>query len=80
VIAARRAPGRTAAPTTRAPPICAKWRAPKGRLFALTRDQLIECAALVRGMRRPALLETTTAIQRVAPITSAVRSSASRPV
>ena len=25
---------------------------PKGRLFALTRDQLIECAALVRGMRR----------------------------
>ncbi|HEY0477380.1 MAG TPA: DEAD/DEAH box helicase, partial [Kofleriaceae bacterium] len=25
---------------------------PKGRLFALTRDQLIECAALVRGIRR----------------------------
>lgn len=25
---------------------------PKGRLFALTRDQLIECAALVRGVRR----------------------------
>jgi len=25
---------------------------PKGRLFALTRDQLIECAALVRGLRR----------------------------
>src|SRR5258707_407757 len=24
---------------------------PKGRLFALTRDQLIECAALVRGVR-----------------------------
>lgn len=27
-------------------------RTPKGRLFALTRDQLIECAALVRGVRR----------------------------
>jgi ATP-dependent Lhr-like helicase len=25
---------------------------PKGRLFALTRDQLMECAALVRGLRR----------------------------
>ncbi|HET9625539.1 MAG TPA: helicase-related protein, partial [Kofleriaceae bacterium] len=25
---------------------------PKGRLFALTRDQLVECAALVRGIRR----------------------------
>jgi len=25
---------------------------PKGRLFALTRDQLLECAALVRGIRR----------------------------
>ncbi len=25
---------------------------PKGRLFALTRDQLAECAALVRGVRR----------------------------
>jgi ATP-dependent helicase Lhr and Lhr-like helicase len=25
---------------------------PKGRLFALTRDQLTECAALVRGVRR----------------------------
>jgi ATP-dependent Lhr-like helicase len=25
---------------------------PKGRLFALTRDQLIECAALVRGVQR----------------------------
>ncbi|HSN29470.1 MAG TPA: helicase-related protein, partial [Kofleriaceae bacterium] len=25
---------------------------PKGRLFALTRDQLIECAALVRGVKR----------------------------
>lgn len=25
---------------------------PKGRLFALTRDQLVECAALVRGLRR----------------------------
>ncbi len=25
---------------------------PKGRLFALTRDQLVECAALVRGVRR----------------------------
>ncbi|MBK9071436.1 MAG: DEAD/DEAH box helicase [Myxococcales bacterium] len=25
---------------------------PKGRMFALTRDQLIECAALVRGVRR----------------------------
>ncbi|MEJ7599355.1 MAG: DEAD/DEAH box helicase, partial [Kofleriaceae bacterium] len=25
---------------------------PKGRLFALTRDQLTECAALIRGLRR----------------------------
>ncbi|MFT3697182.1 MAG: DEAD/DEAH box helicase [Kofleriaceae bacterium] len=25
---------------------------PKGRMFALTRDQLVECAALVRGVRR----------------------------
>ena len=25
---------------------------PKGRLFALTRDQLVECAALIRGVRR----------------------------
>ncbi|MGE3453939.1 MAG: DEAD/DEAH box helicase, partial [Kofleriaceae bacterium] len=25
---------------------------PKGRMFALTRDQLIECAALIRGVRR----------------------------
>jgi len=25
---------------------------PKGRLFALTRDQLLECAALIRGARR----------------------------
>ena len=25
---------------------------PKGRMFALTRDQLLECAALVRGIRR----------------------------
>ncbi len=25
---------------------------PKGRLFALTRDQLVECAALVRGVKR----------------------------
>src|SRR5690242_7651334 len=25
---------------------------PRGRLFALTRDQLVECAALVRGVRR----------------------------
>src|SRR5205807_2339021 len=28
---------------------------PKGRLFPVTRDQLVECAALVRGMRRGAL-------------------------
>jgi ATP-dependent Lhr-like helicase len=28
---------------------------PKGRLFPLTRDQLVECAALVRGMRKGAL-------------------------
>jgi hypothetical protein len=25
---------------------------PKGRMFALTRDQLVECAALIRGVRR----------------------------
>src|SRR2546423_6960461 len=25
---------------------------PKGRIFALTRDQLLECASLVRGVRR----------------------------
>ena len=25
---------------------------PKGRMFALTRDQLVECAALIRGIRR----------------------------
>ena len=28
---------------------------PKGRLFPATRDQLVECAALVRGMRRGSL-------------------------
>jgi ATP-dependent helicase Lhr and Lhr-like helicase len=28
---------------------------PKGRLFAMTRDQLVECAALVRAIRRRAL-------------------------
>src|SRR5262249_17668564 len=28
---------------------------PKGRLFPVTRDQLVECAALVRGMRKGAL-------------------------
>ncbi len=30
------------------------WRGavPKGRIFATTRDELLECAALVRGMRR----------------------------
>ncbi|HEX2687990.1 MAG TPA: DEAD/DEAH box helicase [Kofleriaceae bacterium] len=27
-------------------------KTPKGRLFALTRDQLVECAALIRGVRR----------------------------
>ena len=32
---------------------------PKGRLFALTRDQLVECAALVRGVRRGNLDEVT---------------------
>ncbi|HXR97178.1 MAG TPA: DEAD/DEAH box helicase [Terriglobales bacterium] len=33
------------------------WRGaiPKGRFFALTRDDLIECAALVRGLRTQAL-------------------------
>ncbi|MGH9405598.1 MAG: DEAD/DEAH box helicase [Terriglobia bacterium] len=30
------------------------WRGavPKGRIFAMTRDELVECAALVRGLRR----------------------------
>ena len=32
---------------------------PKGRLFALTRDQLVECAALVRGVRRGNLDQIT---------------------
>ena len=32
---------------------------PKGRLFALTRDQLVECAALIRGVRRGNLDELT---------------------
>jgi ATP-dependent Lhr-like helicase len=31
---------------------------PKGRLFPMTRDQLIECAALARGLSRGALEET----------------------
>ena len=31
---------------------------PKGRLFPLTRDQLVECAALVRGLRAGHLEET----------------------
>jgi len=38
---------------------------PKGRLFALTRDQLVECAALVRGVRRGNLDEVHL---RVAPL------------
>ncbi|HEY4240039.1 MAG TPA: DEAD/DEAH box helicase [Kofleriaceae bacterium] len=38
---------------------------PKGRLFALTRDQLVECAALVRGVRRGNLDEI---VLRVAPL------------
>ena len=32
---------------------------PKGRLFPATRDQLVECAALVRGIRRGNLEETS---------------------
>jgi ATP-dependent Lhr-like helicase len=32
---------------------------PKGRMFALTRDQLLECAALVRGIKRGNLDEIT---------------------
>jgi ATP-dependent Lhr-like helicase len=30
------------------------WRGaiPKGRIFAMTRDELVECAALIRGLRR----------------------------
>src|SRR3954468_20504432 len=32
---------------------------PKGRMFALTRDQLLECASLVRGIRRGNLDEIT---------------------
>ncbi|HVV85663.1 MAG TPA: DEAD/DEAH box helicase, partial [Kofleriaceae bacterium] len=38
---------------------------PKGRLFALTRDQLVECAALIRGVRRGNLDELTV---REAPL------------
>ncbi len=38
---------------------------PKGRLFALTRDQLVECAALVRGVRRGNLDQI---IMREAPL------------
>ena len=38
---------------------------PKGRLFALTRDQLTECAALVRGVRRGNLDEV---VVRDAPL------------
>jgi ATP-dependent Lhr-like helicase len=38
---------------------------PKGRLFAMTRDQLVECAALIRGVRRGNLDEVTV---RDAPI------------
>lgn len=38
---------------------------PKGRLFALTRDQLVECAALVRGVRRGNLDEI---VLREAPL------------
>ena len=38
---------------------------PKGRLFAMTRDQLVECAALIRGVRRGNLDELTV---RVAPV------------
>ena len=35
-----------------------KGGTPKARLFPVTRDQLIECAALVRGLHRGALEET----------------------
>ena len=35
-----------------------KGGTPKGRLFPMTRDQLIECAALARGLSRGALEET----------------------
>lgn len=35
---------------------------PKGRLFPITRDELIECAAFVRGVRR-GNLETTTILE-----------------
>jgi ATP-dependent Lhr-like helicase len=38
---------------------------PKGRLFAMTRDQLVECGALVRGVRRGNLDELTV---RDAPV------------
>ena len=38
---------------------------PKGRLFPLTRDQLIECAALVRAARRG---EIDRIVMRVAPL------------
>ena len=38
---------------------------PKGRLFALTRDQLVECGALVRGLRKGNLDQITL---RVAPL------------
>jgi ATP-dependent helicase Lhr and Lhr-like helicase len=38
---------------------------PKGRLFAVTRDQLVECAALVRGVGRGTLDEITV---REAPL------------
>ena len=33
---------------------------PRGRLFPMTRDELVECAALVRGLRRGHLEETVT--------------------
>jgi ATP-dependent Lhr-like helicase len=32
-----------------------RFGTPKGRLFPVTRDQLVECAALVRGLRRGSL-------------------------
>jgi ATP-dependent Lhr-like helicase len=38
---------------------------PKGRMFALTRDQLVECAALIRGVRGGNLDEVAL---RVAPL------------
>ena len=38
---------------------------PKGRLFAMTRDQLVECGALIRGVRRGNLDELTV---RDAPV------------